>query len=147
MECTKEGWLSYNEKKNPNSLLTSFYRVRKSISVNDNCLYYGDRVVIPSIFQVKVLNILHDQHIGIVRMKLLARDSVWWPLIDTKIDLSKAVLFVKKGKIKQKIVQTLHGTKLIFLVDVDLFQFGGKDFLIALDDYIKWISLLKNLKI
>ena len=34
-----------------------------------------------------MLNILHDTHPGIVKMKSLARSYVWWPKMDTKVVL------------------------------------------------------------
>ena len=34
----------------------------------------------------EVLNILHDTHPGIVKMKSLARSYVWWPKMDTNLE-------------------------------------------------------------
>ena len=34
----------------------------------------------------EVLNILHDTHPGIVKMKSLARGYVWWPKMDTNLE-------------------------------------------------------------
>ncbi|KAJ8867414.1 hypothetical protein PR048_031215 [Dryococelus australis] len=52
-------------------------RIREELSLVNNCLTCGNRVVV---LQWAVLNLLHDQHPRIVRMKILACSSVWWRL-------------------------------------------------------------------
>ena len=51
------------------------------LSIQDGCVMWGDRVVIPQAGREKVLKILHDGHPGILRMKRIARGVVWWPKI------------------------------------------------------------------
>ena len=40
------------------------------------------RVMVPPQGRDEVMNILHDSHPGIVRMKAIARSHVWWPKMD-----------------------------------------------------------------
>ncbi|XP_046404146.1 uncharacterized protein K02A2.6-like [Ischnura elegans] len=77
---TLSGWPEQNEE----SLKPCFIR-RSELSLSQGCLCWGNRVVIPVALREYVLKLLHEQHVGIARMKLLARSQVWWPGIDNGI--------------------------------------------------------------
>jgi len=48
-----------------------------SLSILHDCLMFSNRVVIPLAFRVRVLELFHSGHPGVVRMKLKARSHVW----------------------------------------------------------------------
>jgi hypothetical protein len=50
------------------------------------CVMWGHRVVIPEACRGKVLRILHEPHMGIVKTKALARSYVWWAGIDEAVE-------------------------------------------------------------
>ena len=63
------------------------YQSRSSeLSVQDGCLLWGSRVVIPPRGRAAVLNLLHEGHSGITRIKRLARGYVWWPGMDSELE-------------------------------------------------------------
>ena len=65
--------------------------VWNELSVEQDCVLRGSRVVIPTDLRERVLSEIHADHQGIVRSKSIARTFVWWPGIDKNIEL-----YVKK---------------------------------------------------
>ena len=59
---------------------------RNALSVEGKCLFAGHRIVIPRSLRERVLEILHQGHFGMQRMKQLARSAVYWPSIDNDIE-------------------------------------------------------------
>ncbi|CAH8569735.1 unnamed protein product [Schistosoma turkestanicum] len=68
-----------------NATERQYFHRRDALAVVDDCLMFGDRVVIPKSLRHKVLSQLHSAHPGVARMKALARSYVYWPNIDTDV--------------------------------------------------------------
>ena len=57
------------------------YSPRKhELSVDQGCVLWGLRVVIPELYRVRLLDDLHQEHRGICRMMSLAKGDIWWRL-------------------------------------------------------------------
>ena len=62
--------------------LQPYYQRQYQLSVQDGCILWGSRVVIPTSLRQRVLSELHEGHPGISCMKSLACSFVWWPGMD-----------------------------------------------------------------
>ncbi len=54
---------------------------------NDNIILRGHRIIIPSELCDKAVDLAHTSHQGIVKTKMLIREKVWFPGIDSLVEL------------------------------------------------------------
>lgn len=66
--------------------LQSFWGVRSLLSVYEEFLVYGPRLIIPHSLWRETLSHLHESHQDIDRTKRQARQTVYWPGIDRDIE-------------------------------------------------------------
>lgn len=63
-------------KRNDNADIRVLVRRQDEVSVVNGCIMLGNRIIIPRKLRRAMLNLLHNQHIGIVRMKATARGAM-----------------------------------------------------------------------
>ena len=65
--------------------LHMFWNYREDLSMENGLITKGARLLIPFTLRKKVLEQIHDGHLGIEKCMLKARDSVFWPGISNDI--------------------------------------------------------------
>ena len=138
LTAVKTGVFDHQDKT-----LTPFTSVRNSLTVDAGCLLYGSRVVIPTRQQARLLFELHNTHMGVVKMKSLAREYIWWPGLNKDIE-SVAAKCEGCAKFKKKPapVPLTHwpwATRPMERMHVDFAEYRGVQLLIVIDAYSKYI--------
>lgn len=104
---------------------------------------WGTRVIVPTKLRTQVLQELHTGHLGVVKMKALARGYVWWPGCDDQIEkLAKVCLGCQRVQSMPSLAP-LHPWDWPTLpwqrIHIDFAgTFQGTTFLVVVDSYSKW---------
>ena len=142
--CVKNGWPAQISDEEQD--LAPYYRRRCELSVEDGCILWGYRVVIPERGRKRALRMLHEAHPGVVRMKRFARGYMWWPGIDGGIEQCVKECVVCQTSRKSPPVAPLSPwawpEKPWSRVHIDYAgPFKGKMFLLLIDAYSKWLDV------
>jgi len=113
------------------------------LTVQEGILFRGTRVIIPQSLQPAILQELHSTHVGIVKMKALARNYCYWKNIDKDIEAlvksCKQCCDVKTNPAKAPIHNWEVPTKNWQRVHFDYAgPFMGHFFLLVVDAKSKW---------
>ena len=72
LQFTQQGW-----RNNLEPVFQPYYSKRLELSHEDGILLWNSRVVVPESLQALLLADLHAEHLGMVKMKQLARKYFW----------------------------------------------------------------------
>ncbi|XP_048775178.2 uncharacterized protein K02A2.6-like [Ostrea edulis] len=144
MSCVKSDWTPKDKEGD----LAPFHARRNELCIHHGCVMWGVRVIIPAKLRDQVLFQIHEGHLGVVKMKNLARSFCWWPGIDQDIET-----VAKKCHGCQQNQNAPKGaplnawewpTKPWDRVHIDFAgPFLGSMFLIMVDAHSKWPEVIK----
>ena len=142
-QYTKNGWPAVVDDS-----LQVYFNKRQEITLEGGCLLWGIRVIVPEKLQKKVLEELHMDHLGIVRMKSKARSYVWWPGVDSDIERVVRSCLSCQTVRNTAPVAPLHPwlwpTKPWRRVHIDFAgPFLNKMFLLLIDAHSKWPEIIE----
>lgn len=72
-------WILY---KGGRGKLAPYYARQNELTINQGCVMWGLRVIIPVKPRQQVINQIHEVYLSVVKMKVIAQSFVWWPGID-----------------------------------------------------------------
>lgn len=129
--------------------VTRYFDQRHSLSVRENCIFFGERIVVPKIHRERILNELHEGHPGIIRTKMLARGKVWWPKIDDDIQRliqsCETCATTGNAPIKCTLKSWQKATRPWERVHADYAgPIDGQYFLVIVDSFSKWPEIFRT---
>ena len=117
--------------------LRNFWSYRDKLSILDGLLLKGTRIIIPKVCCKEVLSKLHEEHFGVERTKLRARDSVYWLVMYKEIEAmvktcEKCQEFSRRNN-KDPILPRELPLVAWTLLEMDLFTCKNTNFLLVID--------------
>lgn len=130
-----------------NPELRAYLQRQNELSISNGCVLLGMRTVIPPKCRKSILDVLHEGHMGVTKMKMLARSYVWWPGLDSDIEL--------RAKSCEACASTADDLQPVPLhrwerperpwtrLHADFAEYDKKHFLIVIDAYSKWPEVVE----
>lgn len=143
LRLTKRGW----PKECPKQVLKPYWNRRHELTIEEECLLWGTRVIIPTKLQSRIMEEVHQGHPGVVRMKALTRSLCWWPRMDQQIDETVKACQGCQSIQKKPLPAPLHPwiwpSEPWERIHVDFAgPFQNKVYLIVVDAYSKWPEVI-----
>ena len=116
-----------------------YWNVREHLTLDDDLIVNGCRLLIPCAMRHQILSQLHESHQGSVTTKQRARLSVYWPGIDNDID--NTILSCQQcqdclpSNSKEPLVQKPKPERPFQEIAVDFCSYAGRHYLIVVDCY------------
>lgn len=125
--------------------LKPYYYRKSELYIEQGCIVYRYRIIIPTILRKKILNELHAGHLGIVKMKSMARNYVYWANIDNDIELVGQNCNTCRGVRDSPPRTCLHPWEFPAApwqrLHADFGQLYGKYYIVIVDAHSKWIEV------
>ena len=141
LQITRDGWPEHCESIQ----LKPYFIKWHELSVDQGCVLWGNRVIVPTTLRAMLLLDLHDSHIGMVRMKAIARQHFWWPGLNEEIE--SAVRQCKECQENANLPLSIPGAwnwpsgpwKRLHIDYAGPFM--GHMLLVVVDSYTKWLEV------
>ncbi|XP_055688348.1 uncharacterized protein K02A2.6-like [Lutzomyia longipalpis] len=143
----KGGWPA-SQKSIRSAEVAKYYKIRESLSLMQECIFYRERIVVPEQFRRKMLSQLHHAHPGMSRMKSLARGYIFWPGIDGDIEhvvrQCEDCAVAAKAPVKALLASWPLATRPWERIHLDYAKYRGEMFLLVIDAYSKWPEIFRT---
>ena len=126
--------------------LKPFWEKQGELTVQENLLLCGSRIVVPEALQKETLEKLHQGHQGIHRCRLRAQSAVWWPGLMKQIAevVKKCPECARDTTPNQEpLMSTALPQYPWQRVGTDLFTLDGANYLIMVDYFSRYLEVIK----
>ena len=145
---TKRGWPE--KVKEPE--LKKYYMFKNDFTVENDVLLFDNKIVVPNKLREYLLSDLHKSHMGVIKMKSLARMYFWWPGINKQIEVlaknCENCMSTRDNPCKVQLSLWEWPNEPWKRIHIDfLGPFLNKYFFVVVDAYTKWIEVFPTNKI
>lgn len=136
-------WTDEASKKLP-----EYFAKRGELSVINELVILGKRIVIPASLRKEMLYKIHNEgHLSLQKCRTRIKENIWWPKISRDIgNYIENCQFCQKYKRRNK-CEPLRPTELPNRpwkqLGLDLFELHGKMYLIVVDYFSRWFETIK----
>ncbi|UYV78773.1 K02A2.6-like [Cordylochernes scorpioides] len=128
----------------PNDDLIPYLKRIDDFTILQECIFLENRMVIPKGLHERVLQILHESHAGTNKMKMMARSSIWWPGMDSSIEIitKNCRTCLSNESLPPQMTESWPKYAGPWRrVHMDYFNFKNKLFLLAVDSFSSWVEV------
>ncbi|XP_013142506.1 PREDICTED: uncharacterized protein K02A2.6-like [Papilio polytes] len=122
-----------------------YFHRKEELHVDHGCIVWGYRVVIPGVLRKHIVEEVHAGHVGMVRMKQIARGYVWWPRLDAELEerarTCAACREQRDAPPRAPPVPYVWPSEPWARLHADFLQHGGRYYLLVIDAHSKWIEV------
>lgn len=127
--------------------LRYLYKMRNEIFLDDDILFYKDRIMIPKTMRKMIVMKLHEPHFGIKKTMKRAQNSVFWPNISNDIEqvVSNCRICQDNAPRNQKEPLIPHEipNEPFKKIACDILEHQAKNYLAVVDFYSNWIEMIR----
>ncbi|KAK2552099.1 Transposon Ty3-I Gag-Pol polyprotein [Acropora cervicornis] len=125
----------------------AYWDVRDELSELNGVVLRGDRIVIPPSMRKEMLEKIHQGHMGIEKSKRRARDTLYWPGMNSQITdtVSRCTICLehRRQNAKEPMIPFRVPTKPWELVATDLFTWDKSEYFIIVDYHSRFFEVAK----
>ena len=122
-----------------------YWDSRSQLALSDGLIFKGLRIVVPPTMREHMLRLIHQSHLGIVKSKQRAREALYWPGMSAQIEevvRNCSLCADFQNKLPRQPLKPTETPNLPFeKVASDLFEFEGKQYILLVDYYSKFIEV------
>ena len=138
-----KGWPDI--QKNCAELVKSFWNHRDELTILDEIIFKGTKMVIPESMRPGLLRKLHTAHLGIEKTQQRARDVMFWPGMNKEIHqfLKNCAICLSLQNKQQKQVLQPHPVPQFpwQRVGTDILRWRGNDYIVVVDYWSRYFEI------
>lgn len=141
----KIGWPK--NKSKVNEIIKFYWSKQNNILLENNLLFFDNRIMVPSSMRIKMLNLIHESHFGINKTVKRAKSLLYWPNmaqdIENVIVRCKICEKFQANNAKEKLISHEIPDLPFQKVGTDILEFAGYNYLVVVDYFSNYIDLVK----